>query len=62
MEKLIIKKKEITTLLETAKDLLEMEKYRNLLILINLITRNVVLLHKQNLSNTKTKQNENTTL
>lgn len=62
MEKLIIKKKEITTLLETAKDLLEMEKYRELLILINLITRNVVLLHKQNLSNTKTKQNENTTL
>lgn len=62
MEKLIIKKKEITTLLETAKDLLEMEKYRDLLILINLITRNVVLLHKQNLSNTKTKQNENTTL
>ena len=62
MEKLIIKKKEITTLLETTKDLLEMEKYRDLLILINLITRNVVLLHKQNLSNTKTKQNENTTL
>lgn len=62
MEKLIIKKKEITTLLETAKDLLEMEKYRELLILINLITRNVVLLHKKNLSNTKTKQNENTTL
>ena len=62
MEKLIIKKREITTLLETAKDLLEMEKYRDLLILINLITRNVVLLHKQNLSNTKTKQNENTTL
>lgn len=62
MEKLIIKKKEITTLLETAKDLLEMEKYRNLLILINLITRNVVLLHKQNLSNTKTKKIENTAL
>ena len=60
MEKLIIKKKEITTLLETAKDLLEMEKYRNLLILINLITRNVVIL--KNLSKTKTKQNENSTL
>ena len=60
MEKLIIKKKEITTLLETAKDLLEMEKYRDLVILINLITGNVVIL--KNLSKTKTKQNENTNL